>query len=241
MSSQNNSPTAFRSSFFLTLLSAALMVVAISCTDMQDNGITNSELEEAQTQMKIQESESPLYIVNGEKWDSSESNQEKIARLKSKYVKSVEILKGSKATDKYGEAARYGAVELAVNNPDKAFTDLKDLSKIKTGKSGEEYYVAVEKMPELVGGLAGLQQKITYPELAKKAGIEGRVIVQFIVDKEGNVENPQVIKGIGSGCDEEALRVVKEAKFKPGTQRGEPVRVQYSLPISYRLSSGETE
>lgn len=101
----------------------------------------------------------------------------------------------------------------------------------------EDFFVAVENMPELKGGLAGLQRKINYPEMARKAGIEGKVIIQFIVNENGKVENPRVIRGIGGGCDEEALRVVKQAEFEPGRQRGRPVRVQYSLPITFRLQN----
>ena len=101
----------------------------------------------------------------------------------------------------------------------------------------EDFFVAVENMPELKGGLGALQQKITYPDMARKAGIEGRVIVQFIVNEQGEVEDPKVVRGIGGGCDEEALRVVKEAEFSPGRQRGNPVRVQYSLPITFRLQN----
>lgn len=99
----------------------------------------------------------------------------------------------------------------------------------------DSFFVVVEQMPELIGGLAGLQKKIKYPEKARYAGVEGRVIIQFIVNKKGEVEDPRVIRGIGGGCDEEALRVVKQAKFKPGLQRGEPVRVQYSLPVVFKL------
>lgn len=101
----------------------------------------------------------------------------------------------------------------------------------------EDFFVVVEEMPELIGGLAELQQKINYPEMARRAGIEGRVFIQFIVNEKGEVENPQVMRGIGGGADEEALRVVKQAKFKPGMQRGRPVRVQYSLPIFFRLQN----
>lgn len=101
----------------------------------------------------------------------------------------------------------------------------------------EDFFVAVEQMPELIGGLAGLQKRIKYPELARKAGIEGRVIVQFIVNEDGTVENPRVIRGIGGGCDDEAVRAVMAAKFKPGLQRGQPVRVQYSLPVVFRLQN----
>lgn len=101
----------------------------------------------------------------------------------------------------------------------------------------EDFFVVVENMPELIGGLAALQKNIRYPEMARKAGIEGRVIVQFIVNEEGKVENPRVIRGIGGGCDEEALRAVSLAEFKPGRQRGRPVRVQYSLPVIFRLQN----
>ncbi|MEX2602254.1 MAG: energy transducer TonB [Balneolaceae bacterium] len=99
----------------------------------------------------------------------------------------------------------------------------------------EDFFKVVEQMPELIGGLSELQSKITYPERARRAGIEGRVFVQFIVNEQGEVENPQVIRGIGAGCDEEALRAVRDAQFRPGLQRGRPVRVQYSLPIVFRL------
>lgn len=102
---------------------------------------------------------------------------------------------------------------------------------------GEDFFVVVEQMPELKGGLAKLQQCVKYPEMARKAGIEGRVIVQFIVNEDGNVEEPRVVRGIGGGADEEALRCVKQSTFEPGRQRGNPVRVQYSLPVVFKLQN----
>lgn len=101
----------------------------------------------------------------------------------------------------------------------------------------EDFFTVVENMPELIGGLAGLQRNIVYPEMARKAGIEGRVFLQFIVNEKGEVENPRVIRGIGGGCDEEALKAIKKAKFKPGLQRGRPVRVQYNLPVVFKLQN----
>lgn len=101
----------------------------------------------------------------------------------------------------------------------------------------EDFFVVVEQMPELIGGLADLQRSIRYPDQARRAGIEGRVYVQFIVNERGEVENPRVIRGIGGGCDEEAIRAVSQAQFRPGLQRGRPVRVQYSLPIVFQLQS----
>ena len=101
----------------------------------------------------------------------------------------------------------------------------------------EQIFVVVEQQPQLIGGISSVQSKITYPELARRAGIEGRVIVQFVVDEEGRVQDPKVVRGIGGGCDEEALKAVRTAKFRPGLQRGRPVKVRYSLPVTFSLSS----
>jgi len=101
----------------------------------------------------------------------------------------------------------------------------------------EDFFIVVEQMPELIGGLSALQQQIRYPEMARRAGIQGLVIVQFIVNERGEIENPRILRGIGGGCDEEALRVVRNARFNPGLQRGRPVRVQYQLPVVFRLQN----
>ncbi len=98
-----------------------------------------------------------------------------------------------------------------------------------------EVFIVVEEMPEILGGQEALYNCIKYPEIARKAGVEGRVIIQFVVDENGNVTNPQVLRGVGAGLDEEALRCVSQLKFKPGRQRGRPVRVRFTLPVIFRL------
>ncbi|MYJ55290.1 MAG: TonB family protein, partial [Rhodothermaceae bacterium] len=99
-----------------------------------------------------------------------------------------------------------------------------------------EVYEIVEEMPELIGGLSGLQAKVTYPEIARKANVEGRVIVQFIVDKNGSVRDAKILRRVGAGLDEEASRVImEEAKFIPGRQDGKPVAVRLSIPIVFKL------
>lgn len=99
----------------------------------------------------------------------------------------------------------------------------------------DDFYVIVEQMPELIGGLESLQKDIKYPDNALRANIQGRVYVQFVVNERGEVENPRVMRGIGGGCDEEAIRVIKRAKFTPGMQRGRPVRVQFNLPVIFTI------
>jgi protein TonB len=102
-----------------------------------------------------------------------------------------------------------------------------------------EIFLIVEQTPEMIPNQAeamrNLQASITYPEIAKRAGVEGRVIVQFVVDEQGNVVDPFVVRGIGAGCDEEAVKAVRTLKFTPGRQRGRPVKVQMTLPVTFRL------
>lgn len=100
----------------------------------------------------------------------------------------------------------------------------------------EEIFVVVEEAPALIGGLAALQQKVRYPVTARRTGIEGRVIVQFIVDESGNVTEPVILRGRHPLLDEEALRVIQQAQFTPGRQRGVAVKVRMSLPIYFKLA-----
>ena len=97
--------------------------------------------------------------------------------------------------------------------------------------------VVVEQMPKLKGGMAELQGSVVYPPEAKQAGIEGRVTVQFVVNKLGDPTNLQVVRGIGGGADEAAVSAVEQAKFEPGKQNGKPVCVQYALSINFRLEN----
>lgn len=100
-----------------------------------------------------------------------------------------------------------------------------------------EYFKMPDQMPELIGGLSELQKYVEYPEMARKAGIQGRVTLQFIVDEQGNVINPRVKTGIGGGCDEAALAALANIKFKAGIKNGEAVKTQYSLPVIFRLTN----
>jgi len=98
------------------------------------------------------------------------------------------------------------------------------------------YFVAVEEMPYPIGGIQTIQDLIVYPEIARRAGIEGKVYVLAYVNEEGNVIKTEILKGIGGGCDEAAEYAVKHTKFSPGKQRGKPVKVKVSVPIIFRLS-----
>lgn len=104
----------------------------------------------------------------------------------------------------------------------------------------EAIFFVVEVQPEFPGGLdsmyAYIQKNLIYPEKAKAEGIEGRVFITFTIEKDGSVSNVKILRGIGGGCDEAAKEVVeKMPKWKPGKQRGKPVRFQFTLPIKFEL------
>ncbi len=98
----------------------------------------------------------------------------------------------------------------------------------------DEIFVVVENQPDC-GGVKNLQGKVEYPDFAKKAGIEGRVFVQFVVNEEGNVVQPKITRGVHKLLNEEVLEKVKTLECTPGQQRGEPVKVRMSLPVTFRL------
>lgn len=108
------------------------------------------------------------------------------------------------------------------------------------GEVTGEIYMVVEEQPLPAGGMDAFYEYINensvYPDEALDLGIEGKVFVQFIVEKDGKISCAEAIKGIGAGCDEEAVRLIQcSANWKPGKQRGKPVRVRMVLPITFRL------
>lgn len=103
-----------------------------------------------------------------------------------------------------------------------------------------EIFTVVEEQPGYPGGdearIKYLQENIKYPEEAKELGVQGKVFVTFVVEVDGSITDVRVLRGIGAGCDEEAIRVVRNMpKWVPGKQRGVPVRVQFNLPIKFTL------
>ena len=92
-----------------------------------------------------------------------------------------------------------------------------------------------EKMPEIIGGISTLQSKIEYPQKAKENKIEGKVYIKCKITSEGKVEEIKVVKGLGFGCDEEAIRVVKDSKWKPGEIDNKPVDMYVSIPIIFEF------
>jgi TonB family protein len=108
----------------------------------------------------------------------------------------------------------------------------------------DSIYQIVEQMPKFPGGESALMEyvgkNVVYPEEAKEKEIQGRVFIGFVVEKDGSIGEVKVLRGIGGGCDEEAVRVIKGMpKWKPGIQEGKPVRVSYQIPIYFKLDGSQ--
>ena len=100
----------------------------------------------------------------------------------------------------------------------------------------DSIYLNVEKMPIIKGGFAAVGKKIKYPNIAKQMGMQGVFYIGFIVNSEGKVEDPKILKSVAKILDEEAIRVVeKEIEFEPGYQEGKAVPVRFVLPIKFKL------
>lgn len=104
----------------------------------------------------------------------------------------------------------------------------------------EEVLEEVDVMPVPAGGMQGLMtfmgENLKYPEQAREKGVEGVVVVSFVVQKDGSISNAEIIRGIGAGCDEEAMRVVKAfPNWTPGEKDGKKVNTKMNLPVKYKL------
>lgn len=122
-----------------------------------------------------------------------------------------------------------------------------EASESKSVNTKEPVYTVVTKMPGYPGGDKAYQRflskNIKYPEEARKNGISGTVYLSFIVEKDGKVSNVKLLRGIGSGCDKEAIRVVSLfPDYEPGLDEdGKPVRTVFNIPISFKLDNGKKD
>ena len=140
-----------------------------------------------------------------------------------------------------GDVTRYIAEPFSITSGESLLILAEGLSELGDAADADTVYNVVEQMPEFPGKEKAMMEFVTnnihYPEEAKDNGIEGRVFVEFVVEKDGSVNEVKVLRGIGHGCDEEAVRVVKAMpKWKPGMQKGKPVRVHYQMPFFFKLT-----
>ena len=108
-----------------------------------------------------------------------------------------------------------------------------DLHKVDDGD--EPFILYPEQLPEPIGGIKSIWEKVHYTEIAKRIGLTGTVYIEAAIDKKGNVVDAKIVRGIGGGLDEISLNAVKQTKFKPGRQGSRPVKVKMTIPIKFVL------
>ena len=171
------------------------------------------------------------------------SSMKKIDDIKDKFDESEQVKNGVIGGDSLAHASDTEKVTLAVKNTaeigEKA-VESSDPKKVFTGK----VYDLVDEMPSFPGGLEELYKwidnNVQYPAVARENGIEGRVILKFIVEKDGSLSDSTVIHSVHPMVDREALRLVGQMpKWNPGKRAGIPVRVRYCLPIKFKLGESK--
>ena len=196
--------------------------------------------------------ENPLVIIDGKR-----STIEEVQALDPKAIDHIDVLKDKASIEVYGEEGKNGVIIITTKDaarytatatwqPSSSTETSDDIVVVgmETETNEEinpEAFDVVEKMPEYPGGIEGLMkflsENVRYPEAASKAGIQGRVLVNFIVEKDGRISNIHVINKVNDYLDAEAIRVVGVMpKWTPGMHEGKPVRVKYTVPISFRLN-----
>ncbi len=245
-----NKPVPKRASLAIFAIALLGTAIAMACTDLQTQQIFDNEELNLLTDVDYDGTRGYhqiLIFMSDEEQAKRHLNEiTQLQNLHPGHIMSIEVLKGDAAIERYGDRGADGVIQINTNLSEESYNRVLatlgmnqvDLS-LNNPYESEEIFVVVEQMPELIGGLESIQREMRYPETARRAGIEGRVYVQFVVDEEGNVAYPRVTRGIGGGADEEALRVVSQAKFRPAMQRGMPVKVHYTLPIFFRLPESE--
>ena len=186
----------------------------------------------------------PLVIIDGNR-----ASKEEMEALDASTVDHIDVLKDKSSTELYGEEGKNGVILITTKKavPPVAAIAIGSLSTEVNDEEGNDEAVAtgvfdvVEKMPEYPGGIEALMKflsmNVRYPEAASKAGVQGRVLVSFIIEQDGSISHVGVIQKVNDALDAEAVRVVKAmSKWTPGMQDGKTVRVKYALPISFHLN-----
>ena len=175
--------------------------------------------------------EEPMLIVDGKT-----VTREDIQALPPESVANIVVMKEEAAIKSYGENAKKGVIII---------TTKKRQEELDNEPKQPDVFDVVEGMPQFPGGAAALMQylsqNIRYPKEAMEAKTQGRVIVQFVVEKDGSISGAHVVKSVNPQLDAEALRVISAMpNWTPGTQNGQTVRVKYAVPISFRLKGDES-
>ena len=175
----------------------------------------------------------PLIMIDGKR-----STKAEMDALDEKKIDHINVLKGKAATEIYGAEGKNGVIEIKTKKP--VLLDVVVKTEAQTEPDDKPFDV-VEQMPEFPGGKEALMkfisENVKYPKEAEEKGLQGRVVVRYVIEKDGSISEVEIAKSVNEYLDAEAIRVVNAMpKWKPGKQNGKPVRVKFTLPVTFRLS-----
>ena len=175
----------------------------------------------------------PLIMIDGKR-----STKAEMDALDEKKIDHINVLKGKAATEIYGAEGKNGVIEIKTKKP--VLLDVVVKTEAQTEPDDKPFDV-VEQMPEFPGGKEALMkfisENVKYPKEAEEKGLQGRVVVRYVIEKDGSISEVEIAKSVNEYLDAEAIRVVNAMpKWIPGKQKGEPVRVKFTIPITFRLS-----
>jgi protein TonB len=219
-------------SFPLSLIISAVLLVALNMGCSTSSPTTQSQ------QSFTPDPDEPILVVNQQ---PVPQGVDLVPRIKDKYIENLHFLKGQPAIKKYGEVAQHGVMEITVTNREIALSDIITQEELKQqrkrAKQRANVKRDVDQKPILIGGVDSLMALINYPKDAVEAGIQGMVVVDMIITKNGEVRSPEIVQGIGFGCDQEVLRIIKQADFKPARLNGTAVKAPFTVEIDFRISA----
>ncbi|MDR2907358.1 MAG: TonB family protein [Bacteroidales bacterium] len=182
--------------------------------------------------------EEPLVFVDGKEIEGGLKQLKAV--VSNEDIMLMEVLKDSLAIAEYGERGANGVILISTKSKVPQFYEKENKQSSAKQNSEDQIFQVVEDNPNYPGGEEARQKyladNIVYPATARESNIKGTIYITFVVEKDGSISDVKVVRGIGGGCDEEAVRVVKAMpKWIPGKQRGQNVRVQFMLPIKFTL------
>ena len=224
MMKKESSPWASAKYLYMLPVAAICMM---ACSQSKENNVSDDKGNQSSAISIVADGETkavpdPLILVDGKEVTKAEMD-----RLLPDSIASISVLKDSVSVAQFGDKGKNGVIVIKTKNrfaPD------------------EEVFDVVEQMPDYPnGGMKGLMEylhkQIKYPKEAVDKKVEGRVLVQFIVSKEGDIVEPKILRSVDAPLDAEALRVINNLpKWKPGMQKGKPVAVRFTVPITFKLS-----
>ena len=215
----------------ISLAATAKTVIDYKGVEVPDTAVSDESDKQPFIDVNLKSDDEKLYVVDG-----NIASKEIVEALVKEEIEAVSVLMGETATKLWGSKGANGVIMITTK-----------------GANVSEKAVAIdsvmqipEEMPKFPGGdkalIEFLQKNVKYPVEAQKKGVEGRVVVNFVVEKDGSLTEIKTVKSVDPLLDEEAVRVVSAMpKWEPGKQKGKPVRVKYNVPISFKLTGSATK